>query len=270
MSTTKTIPHVTAAPAWEEPLTRPSGPLIRITPCEYLTRQGWTSRILSLALLTLTLPIIAALYLLVRFTSPGPGFYRQVRVGKDGRIFVMYKLRSMIVDAEVGTGPVWTQDTADPRITRVGWLLRKSHLDELPQLINAVRGEMTLFGPRPERPELVHLLADQIPGYWDRLAVRPGITGLAQINLPPDTDIDSVRRKLTLDLEYIRMASYWMDVRMFLWTGLRLVAVPAKIATRWTGLERNMQPVATATTGPVSIADVIHRSTSIHKVAANR
>ena len=235
--------------------------VITISPAEYLQRQGWISRALAFGLLVLSLPVIALLSVIVRMTSRGPGLYRQVRVGKDGKIFVMYKVRSMVVDAEVGTGPVWTQGTNDPRITRIGWLLRKSHLDELPQLLNVVRGEMSLFGPRPERPELVHVLAESIPDYWNRLSVRPGITGLAQINLPPDTDIESVRRKLSLDLEYIRTASLSMEIRMFIWTGLRLVGIPSSIATRLTQLGRNVAAVESSSVGPVTISDVINEAT---------
>lgn len=237
--------------------------VISIRPTDYLHRNGWASRAIAFGLLIIALPVIASVIVIVRLTSRGPGLYRQVRVGKDGRIFVMYKIRSMVVDAEEGTGPVWTQGTNDPRITRIGWLLRKSHLDELPQLLNVVRGEMALFGPRPERPELVHVLAESIPGYWNRLSVLPGITGLAQINLPPDTDIESVRRKLSLDLEYIRTASLSMEMRMFIWTGLRLLATPASVATRLTRLGRNVAPVESSSDGPVTISDVIHEASVV-------
>jgi len=236
--------------------------LISIDPADYLKRNGWVSRILSLVLLLVALPVITLLIFIVRITSRGPGLYRQVRVGKNGKIFVMYKVRSMVQDAEEGTGPVWTQGKNDPRITRIGWFLRKSHLDELPQLLNVVRGEMSLFGPRPERPELVHVLAASIPDYWDRLAVLPGITGLAQINLPPDSDLESVRRKLKLDLEYIRTANAMMEFRMFIWTGLRLLAIPSSIATRFMALGRDVNPVKTKA-GPVTIEDVINEASSI-------
>ena len=160
------------------------------------------------------LPLIGLLVLIVRLNSRGPGIFRQVRVGKRGRTFTMYKLRSMRIDAEAKTGPAWSPTGGDPRVTRLGYWLRRLHLDELPQLFNVVRGEMSLVGPRPERPEFVEVLAEQIPGYLNRLMVQPGITGLAQINLPPDTDLDSVRRKLILDCEYIRSASSWLDFRI--------------------------------------------------------
>lgn len=226
---------------------------------KYLNGNDYASRLLAFVLLVACCPLIAILILLVRVTSKGPGLYRQVRVGKDGRIFVMYKLRSMVIDAEAGSGPVWTQSEGDPRITTLGRFLRKSHLDELPQLVNVVRGEMALFGPRPERPELVHVLADNVPGYLDRLAVKPGITGLAQINLPPDTDLESVRRKLFLDSEYIREASFWLEMRMFLWTGLRLCGVPSSLATRVFALDRRVP-------GPIKSARSKSRSKSVEPI----
>ncbi len=207
-------------------------PAIDIRPAAYLLRSPILGQLLAAMLLIPCLPVIGVLVLLVRMTSTGPGLYRQVRVGQFGRIFVMYKIRSMVANAEDSTGPVWTQDHDDPRITLVGRFLRKSHLDELPQIINVVRGEMSLFGPRPERPELIPILEEQIPGYLNRLAVRPGITGLAQINLPPDSDVESVKSKLKLDLEYIRYATLFLEVRMFLWTCLRMAGVPASVATR--------------------------------------
>lgn len=231
--------------------------LITISRSPYLRRSGILGRLLSLLLLFLCLPVIATLVVLVRIGSRGPGLFKQVRVGKNGKIFVMYKIRSMVMDAEETTGPVWTQDKNDPRITRLGVFLRKSHLDELPQLLNVVRGEMSLFGPRPERPELVHILTGTVPGYLNRLAVQPGITGLAQINLPPDSDIESVRRKLQLDLEYIRHANFWLEFRMFLWTGLRLLAVSSSVATKLLRLQRNVKPVVTKSGCPVTISELL-------------
>ncbi len=187
--------------------------------------KGLTDPILAAILLVPGLPIIAVLVLLIRLNSKGPGIFRQKRVGKNGRVFTMYKLRTMAQNAEAKTGPVWTQ-AGDPRVTRLGWVLRKLHLDELPQLFNVLRGEMALIGPRPERPEFVQVLAKLVPGYAERLTVRPGVTGLAQINLPPDSDLISVWRKLQLDLEYIETASFFLDLRMFLCTTVRLLALP--------------------------------------------
>ena len=195
-------------------------------------------RALAALLLLPALPLIGVLVLLVRATSRGPGVYWQVRVGKGGKNFTMYKLRSMRLDAEAKSGPAWSASGADPRVTRLGHWLRRLHLDELPQLINVLRGEMSLIGPRPERPEFVKVLAEHISGYEDRLTVLPGVTGLAQINLPPDTDLDSVRRKLIVDVDYIRSAGLWLDVRILLCTLLRMVWIKGPAVTRALGLER--------------------------------
>jgi lipopolysaccharide/colanic/teichoic acid biosynthesis glycosyltransferase len=195
---------------------------------------------LALLLLIPALPLIGLLIIAVRLTSRGPGLYRQVRVGRGCRRFLMYKLRTMCVDAEAHTGPVWSAIAADPRITALGYWLRRLHLDELPQLFNVLKGEMSLVGPRPDRPEFVALLADEIPGYMDRLQVRPGITGLAQVNLPPDTDLDSVRRKLVLDREYLATMSFGLDLRLLLCTAMRVFGVRGGHAVGWFGLARTV------------------------------
>jgi lipopolysaccharide/colanic/teichoic acid biosynthesis glycosyltransferase len=193
----------------------------------------WT---LAVALAVPAAPVVAMLALLVRLTSRGPAVYRQKRVGKHGRPFLLYKLRTMRVDAEARTGAVWST-VNDPRVTRLGRVLRRLHLDELPQLLNVLRGEMSLVGPRPERPEFVEILSRQIPRYRDRLAVLPGVTGLAQLNLPPDTDAGDVQRKIILDTEYVRRASLWMDIRIIVCTGLRIIKLPA---IRLFGLHRRV------------------------------
>ena len=164
------------------------------------------------------LPIIGFLILLVRMSSRGPGIYKQVRVGLNGKNFTLYKLRSMRADAETASGAVWSTGNSDNRVTRLGKFLRFSHLDELPQLFNVLKGEMSLVGPRPERPEITPVLEDNIPRYAERTNVLPGITGYAQVNLPPDSDLDSVRRKLTLDLDYIETRTLWFDIRIILCT----------------------------------------------------
>jgi lipopolysaccharide/colanic/teichoic acid biosynthesis glycosyltransferase len=156
----------------------------------------------------------------------------------------MYKIRSMRCDAEVATGPVWAQ-LSDPRATRLGAILRKLHLDELPQLVNVLRGEMSLVGPRPERPEFTRKLSQQIPGYLKRLHVRPGITGLAQINLPPDCDTDSVRRKLALDSKYVSDASLWLDMRILLATSFCPFGPLAASARRWFGVHHEVSQLGT-------------------------
>jgi lipopolysaccharide/colanic/teichoic acid biosynthesis glycosyltransferase len=203
----------------------PIQPPQHVSPSRYFRWKGILDRAAAAVLLVPGLPIIALLVLLVRLTSPGPGIYRQARVGSKGRRFVLYKVRTMRQDAETKAGPVWTQPR-DPRVTRVGKVLRRLHLDELPQLFNVLKGEMSLVGPRPERPEFIRVLAEVIPEYTDRLAVPPGITGLAQINLPPDSDLASVRRKLVPDFEYIERGGLWLDLRILLHTLFRIFKVP--------------------------------------------
>ena len=156
-------------------------------------------------------PILAILVLLIRATSRGPSIFTQERVGKDGKIFQMYKLRTMVVNAEKETGPVWAREE-DPRVTPVGRWLRKTHLDEIPQLVNVLKGEMNLVGPRPERPELVTRLSQEIPDYPKRLTVAPGITGLAQVWSRYDETLEDVRRKVKYDLLYIRQMCLTADL----------------------------------------------------------
>jgi lipopolysaccharide/colanic/teichoic acid biosynthesis glycosyltransferase len=167
------------------------------------------------------LPLMAACIALVRLTSPGPGIYSQARVGRGGRVFTLYKIRTMRFDCEKLTGPTWCKP-GDSRITPVGRVLRKLHLDELPQLFNVLRGEMSLIGPRPERPEIVTKLREQVVGYDRRHAVKPGITGFAQIHLPPDSCLQSVRNKLVYDLFYIRHRAWPMELFILLATGLKM------------------------------------------------
>jgi len=180
-------------------------------------------------------PIILVLVLLVKLTSKGPGIFSQTRVGKNGKIFTMYKIRTMRVDAEAATGAVWATKK-DPRTTLVGRILRRLHLDEFPQLFNVLRGDMSLVGPRPERPEFVELLDKKIKGYSQRLLVVPGITGYAQLNLPADRDFDDVRRKLALDSEYIECATFWFDLRLILGTVCRLFKYAHKTPLQCLGI----------------------------------
>jgi lipopolysaccharide/colanic/teichoic acid biosynthesis glycosyltransferase len=195
--------------------------------------------VLAAILLVPALLIVGWLVLLVRLTSRGPGIFRQPRVGRHGRPFVMYKIRTMRRDAEARSGARWCQ-VNDPRVTRIGGLLRRLHLDEFPQLLNVLKGEMSLIGPRPERPEFVYVLRRKISGYDKRLAVRPGITGLAQINLGPDFDIASVRRKLVLDLEYVERAGFLLDARIFLCTALTMIGISGDRARRVLKLHRDV------------------------------
>jgi lipopolysaccharide/colanic/teichoic acid biosynthesis glycosyltransferase len=202
----------------------------------YFENKYRVERVLGVGLLVPALPVIAVCWAVVRLTSKGPGIFRQTRVGHRGQEFQVLKLRTMRIDAEAN-GPQWSAK-GDPRITSVGRVLRTLHLDELPQLINVAKGEMVLVGPRPERPEFVDLLTELIPGYQRRLIVKPGITGLAQINLPPDSDLRSVERKQVLDLHHIDNADLWLDKRMVLLTTLRVFCISNDRLTRWMGLDR--------------------------------
>jgi lipopolysaccharide/colanic/teichoic acid biosynthesis glycosyltransferase len=172
---------------------------------------------LALVLLVATAPLVGLAALLVKLTSRGPAFYSQTRVGRGGRPFMIYKIRSMYHDCERDGGARWCRPD-DPRILPLGYFLRRLHLDELPQLWNVLRGDMSLIGPRPERPEFVPQLGAALPRYGERLGVRPGLTGLAQLHLPPDTDLESVCRKLAHDLYYIQNLGPWLDLRLLLAT----------------------------------------------------
>ncbi len=170
-----------------------------------------SDRVLALLALIVLLPVLAILALLVKLTSRGPVFFRQQRVGQFGRPFHILKLRTMVLDAESKTGPIWAVDN-DPRVTRIGRFLRLSHLDEIPQLINVLIGHMSLVGPRPERPVFVAQFRRQIPNYEDRLLVKPGITGLAQVYHSYDATLRDVRKKLAYDLLYIKRMCMMTDV----------------------------------------------------------
>ena len=183
----------------------------------YVQAKPCFDRVAAAILLVPCAPVIGLAALAVKLTSRGPAFYKQKRVGLDGQVFDIVKLRSMRCDAEQGSGPVWATDN-DPRVTAVGQFLRKTHLDELPQLINVMKGEMSLVGPRPERPHFVEHLRESIPGYDERLKVKPGITGLAQVSAGPDQTEEDVRRKLELDTTYISRMCWWMDFMVMLRT----------------------------------------------------
>jgi sugar transferase (PEP-CTERM system associated) len=173
--------------------------------------QQFTNVAAAVLGLIFTLPFMLLTALAVRISSPGPILYRQVRVGLNGAPFQLYKFRSMRADAEAVTGAVWaTRD--DPRVTRVGRVLRLLRLDELPQLINVLKGEMAIVGPRPERPEFVKTLSEQIPYYQQRHAVLPGITGWAQINFKYGDSLEDTVTKLEYDLYYIKNMSAGLDL----------------------------------------------------------
>jgi exopolysaccharide biosynthesis polyprenyl glycosylphosphotransferase len=169
----------------------------------------WCAALVGLAVLS---PIMLLIALAVRLTSRGPVIYRQVRVGINNRPFEIYKFRTMRMDAEK-SGARWATRN-DPRVTALGGLLRRTHLDELPQLINVLKGEMSLVGPRPERPIFVSELSKQIEGYPLRLQVKPGITGLAQVCHRYDESIDDVKVKLFYDLRYVQSCGLLMDLKI--------------------------------------------------------
>jgi sugar transferase (PEP-CTERM system associated) len=162
--------------------------------------------------LVLALPIMAAVALAIRLSSPGAVLYHQQRVGQHGRIFTIHKFRSMQVDAEAGTGPVWASKAGDPRVTRVGRILRRTRLDEVPQLWNVLTGDMSFVGPRPERPEFVADLTRDIPFYGQRHIVRPGLTGWAQVCYTYGASTEDALQKLQYDLFYIKNLSLALDL----------------------------------------------------------
>ena len=169
--------------------------------------------------LILAAPLMAAIAVAIRLISPGPIFYRQERMGLDGQRFRMLKFRTMPVDAEARSGPVWAQP-GDPRRTRLGSLLRRFSLDELPQLLNVLRGEMSLVGPRPERPVFVEEFRRKIPGYMLRHKVKAGITGWAQVNGWRGNT--SLERRIEYDLHYIERWSLGFDLKILLLTLLTI------------------------------------------------
>ena len=172
--------------------------------------QSVYSWLLGLIVLVVTLPIMALVALLIKLTSPGPALFRQTRVGLDGATFTLFKFRSMYQDAEARTGAVWAARD-DPRITPLGRWLRRLRLDELPQLFNVIRGEMSIVGPRPERPEFVEILQERIPFYVQRHCIKPGITGWAQINYKYGETIEDSLKKLEFDLYYIKNLALSLD-----------------------------------------------------------
>ncbi len=233
----KSLARVSDQRVQPKPLVCPDGPPMP------LLRPGWypackrtLDLVVALLLLVPAAPLILLSVLLVKVTTRGPAFYSQIRLGLGGRPFRLYKIRTMIVDSEKD-GACWSLP-GDPRVTPIGWLLRATHLDELPQLWNVLRGDMSLVGPRPERPEFALSLEQAVPRYCDRLVLRPGVTGLAQLQLPPDTDLESVRRKLACDLFYVQNLGFWLDVRLIIATGFYLLGLSTVLPQRWLRIPR--------------------------------
>ncbi len=201
-------------------------PLIEVTPTIMQPWQESLKRsidaVFSASVLAAGLPLWLLIALLIRLESKGPALYKQERVGKEGKIFNMNKFRSMYNDAEKLTGPMWA-GKRDPRVTKVGAILRKLHLDEIPQFINILKGDMSLIGPRPERPFFVEQFNKQIPLYSRRHLVRPGLSGWAQVKHKYDETIEDVKIKLQYDLYYIENMSITMDLKIVLMTMYRMV-----------------------------------------------
>ncbi len=190
---------------------------------------------MALLMLVLTAPLVVLAAFVVKLTSRGPIFYSQIRLGRGGKPFTIYKIRTMYHDCEKQTGAQWSKP-GDSRVTPVGRFLRKSHIDELPQLWNVLRTDMSLVGPRPERPEFVPQLEQALNRYRERLLVRPGVSGLAQVQLPPDTDLNSVRRKLAHDLCYVERMSFWLDLRILVCTALHMLGLPYAASAKFLAL----------------------------------
>ncbi|MDO8548866.1 MAG: sugar transferase [Ignavibacteria bacterium] len=173
--------------------------------------------IISLLILVITFPVCFVIAIAIKIDSKGPIFFTQERCGQNGKVFTIVKFRSMVLDAEKMSGPVWSQKD-DPRITSIGKIIRKVRIDEIPQLYNVLKGEMSFVGPRPERPFFVEKLANEIPYYKRRLKVRPGITGWAQVKHKYDETLEDVKIKLKYDLFYIENMSLRMDFKIILRT----------------------------------------------------
>ena len=173
--------------------------------------------IVSIVLLVISLPIFVIVSLLIKFTSKGPIFFVQERLGKDRVPFNLYKFRTMVPNAEKNTGPVWASED-DPRITPIGQFLRTSRIDELPQLYNVIKGEMSIVGCRPIRQHFADLLAEEIPDYNFRFVIKPGLTGLAQVSDKYANTKQAQKRKLKYDLLYIRRRNFYMDIKILLLT----------------------------------------------------
>ncbi len=196
-------------------------PLIDVVPQLMQQWQVATKRLMDIGVSGISLVVGLPLWLLlaaaIKLDSKGPVIYRQVRVGRDQKDFTLLKFRSMRVDAEKQTGPVWASKN-DPRVTGVGRFLRKSHLDETPQFLNVLKGEMSLVGPRPERPYFVEKLSKEIPLYKRRYKVKPGLTGLSRVKYKYDESIEDVKIDLQYDLYYIENMSLRLDFQILFWT----------------------------------------------------
>ena len=190
-------------------------------PSAQLTKRALDVTVASLAAL-LTAPVMLFAALAILIDSGRPVFFRQQRVGRNGQVFDILKFRTMRVDAEALSGPVWATKN-DPRKTRLGQFLRRSSIDELPQIFNVLRGEMSLVGPRPERPSFVAEFRRQLPRYDERHLVRPGITGWSQVHMKRVLTVSDVAEKLSHDLFYVENWSFFVDVSVIMKTGFEFL-----------------------------------------------
>ena len=223
---------------------------LAVGPTWYGAARGMLDYLGAILLLPIALPLIGLAALAIRLTSPGPAFYLQTRLGLGGRKYKIFKLRTMHHNCELKSGIRWA-GTHDRRVTRVGKVLRATHIDELPQLFNVLLGDMSLIGPRPERPEVIQSkrLEQLVPGYSLRLRVKPGMTGMAQLQLPPDTDVTGVRYKVVYDLYYVQNQSLWLDTRILLATAFKAVGIGPRLIRRVFFLPSRRR-----------VADVFHRN----------
>lgn len=178
--------------------------------------------VFSAVVLILLLPFLVIIAILIKATSEGPAIFRQKRVGMNEKTFTIYKFRTMYEDAEAESGPAWATEN-DPRITKIGYWLRRLRIDEIPQFLNVIKGDMSLVGPRPERPHFVNQFRTQIPLYSRRHRVRPGITGWAQVKWKYDTSFDDVKEKTKYDLYYVENVSLKMDAKILINTILTML-----------------------------------------------
>jgi lipopolysaccharide/colanic/teichoic acid biosynthesis glycosyltransferase len=214
-------------------LTADTGVDVTVGPTWYAVGKVVLDYAVAVLLLPVAVPLIGLAALAVWATSPGPVFYTQTRLGLNGRRYRIFKIRTMHHNCELKSGIKWA-GRHDDRVTPVGQVLRVTHLDELPQLFNVLLGDMSLVGPRPERPEVIQAkgLDRLVPGYGYRLLVKPGVTGLAQVQLPADSDITGVRYKVVYDLYYVRRHGLLLDLRLLLATVLKAVGVGPRFIRR--------------------------------------
>src|SRR5262245_7143656 len=207
----------------------------------WLTCKRSFDLVAASALLVVSVPALLVAMALVKLTSAGSTIYSQRRIGRHNRIFTIYKLRSMRIEAERIGGPRWCVP-GDPRITPVGRWMRKLHIDELPQLWNVLRGDMSLVGPRPERPEFMPKIKPFVANYDARHAVLPGITGLAQVQVDADTDVDNVARKLKYDLYYVRHQGPLLEAKIYGYTLLKVLGITLPTLRNMMALGLDQEP----------------------------